>query len=129
MITEELIQKCLNYFAGHGAGCSNYRRASSLWEASGHSVAAMLEHEDADKWRILAARRVPDLTRSRRWELVRDIQNEGWRCRAACYVPDFASARRWELVRDIRSEYWRSLAADYVPDLTDNQRAELREGK
>jgi len=56
MITEELIQKCLNYFAGHGAGCSNYRRASSLWESSVHSVSAMLEHDDADEWRYYISR-------------------------------------------------------------------------
>jgi len=101
MITKKLIEQCLDYFSAHQPSCDNYINASQLWEDSGHSVAAMLEHEDAEHWRFYAAYLVPDLSRSRRWELVRDIRDEYWRCFAACFVPG----------------------------LTDNQRAELREGK
>ena len=127
MITKNLVQVCLDYFSVHQPSCGNYRNASQLWESSGHSVAAMLEHDDADYWRYHAACDVTGLAPAQRWALVRDIRDEGWRCHAACFVPDLAPARRWELVRDIQNEDWRYYAADYVPDLTDNQRAELRE--
>ena len=153
MINQALIQKCLDYFAEHQPSCGNYRRASRLWESSGHSVSAMLEHDDADEWRYISARNVC-LTRGKRWELVRDIRDEELRCCAACLVrlsrsrrwelvrdirdeelryisawdvPGLTRAKRWELVRDIQNEDWRYYAADYVPDLTDKQRAELRE--
>ena len=127
MITKKLIQKCLDYFAGYGAGCGNYRRASRLWEDSGHSVEAMLGHDDADEWRYHVACLVR-LSRSRRWELVRDIRDAELRYRAACYVPDLSRSRRWKLVRDFGDETWRRYAADYVPGLTAKQQAELRRG-
>jgi len=155
MITEDLIQKCLDYFAVHYPSCVYYINASQLWESSGHDVAAMLEHEDADKWRYFAAcdvrlsqakrwklvRDIRDeewryraayfvrLSRSRRWKLVRDIRDEEWRYRAACYVPDLSRSQRWELVRDIQDEHKRYYAACLVPDLTAKRRAELRRGK
>ena len=126
MINQALIQKCLDYFAEHQPSCGNYRRASRLWESSGHSVSAMLEHDDADEWRYISARNVC-LTRGKRWELVRDIRDEELRYISAWDVPGLTRAKRWELVRDIQNEDWRYYAADYVPDLTDKQRAELRE--
>ena len=127
MITEDLIQKCLDYFAVHYPSCVYYINASQLWESSGHDVAAMLEHEDADKWRYFAACDVR-LSQAKRWKLVRDIRDEEWRYRAACYVP-LSRAKRWELVRDIQDEHKRYYAACLVPDLTAKRRAELRRGK
>ena len=99
MINQALIQKCLDYFAAHQPSCDNYRNASRLWESSGHDVAAMLEHEDAERWRYYAARYVP-LTRAKQWELVRDIQNEVLRYLAACLVPGLAVKQQAELRRE-----------------------------